>query len=575
MDDKIAALKNIIEEKVFVQNKDEQIFLHEDPEAWLFDFRRVLMNGKNADLISDIFYEQLKDEYPFQLSTIEIAGVPLMMSLMHKFYQNGHTDINAFFIRKSRKKTALMRMIEGEIQSEKKIILVDDIMNRGNSFWRQVEVLDSLGYTINTVWSILRYRDLPYYKRFTDRGITVKSLFTLNDFTKALGPRVKNFELWDRTPPSMPFEAKWIFKSPRPSYNYVVQKSQPVLDDEKIYFGSDNRTFWAINQNEGSVAWQFAVGPHVNKKSIFSSPVLYKDLVIFGSYDGNVYALERKTGEKRWVSFEADWVGSSPAVAKDLGLVFVGLEFGLFRRHGGIVALNANTGETVWIDDTHPAYTHSSPCYIEGHQQVAIGSNDGRVRLYNAQSGIKLWEFATEGGKVFDHESNAGFGKGDIKESFAYDPKRDYLVFGSIDGSLYILRRKTGEFAHRYECLFGIHSTPLIYRGRVYFTSVDKHLYCIDLDTFALVFKKNLDGTRIFSSPVIINGKLYVGTNAARLHELSPETGEQLGYFQARERITNSVVYDKENDTYYLPTYANEIICLKRRPQAEAESIKL
>jgi outer membrane protein assembly factor BamB len=292
--------------------------------------------------------------------------------------------------------------------------------------------------------------------------------------------------------------------------------------------------------------------------------VLYKDLVIFGSYDGNVYALERESGKKRWVSFEADWVGSSPTVAHDLELVFVGLEFGLFRRHGGIVALNANTGETVWMDDTHPAYTHSSPYYIEEHRQVVIGSNDGKVRLYDAPSGKKIWEFTVEGGKVFDLESNARFGKGDIKESFAYDRERDYLIFGSIDNNLYIIERATGKFVYRHECLFGIYSTALIHKNHVYFTSVDKHIRSLNLDTFELSFEKNLDGTRIFSSPTVINDRLYVGTNAARLHELDLETGKQLGYFQALERITNSVVYSKDTDIYYLPTYANEIICLKR-----------
>lgn len=57
---------------------------------------------------------------------------------------------------------------------------------------------------------------------------------------------------------------------------------------------------------------------------------------------------------------------------------------------------------------------------------------------------------------------------------------------------------------------------------------------------------------------------LYVGTNAGRLHEINPLTGEQLGYFQAIERITNSVIYNTESKRYFLPTYANEIICLQR-----------
>jgi outer membrane protein assembly factor BamB len=78
------------------------------------------------------------------------------------------------------------------------------------------------------------------------------------------------------------------------------------------------------------------------------------------------------------------------------------------------------------------------------------------------------------------------------------------------------------------------------------------------------VFEKDLDNTRIFSSPTIIDGRLYVGTNAGRLHELDRETGKSLGYFQALERVTNTVVKNEKTDCYFLPTYANEIICLER-----------
>lgn len=557
-------LKEVIEREVFIKNSQEQIGFHEDPDAWIFDFRNVLMRGEIADAVSEIFYETQKDTYPFQLGTLEVAGIPLVTSLMNKFYHKGHTDIGAFFIRKSRKKTALMRMVEGEIEHGKNILLVDDVLNTGSSFWRQIEVLNALGYKVEKVWSIIRYRDLDYYQRFHDQGIKIESLYTLNDFTKSLGGSVHNLVMKNPPPPAMPFELEWIFKSKNPSYGHVVSKSQPTMDEQNIYFGSDNKTFWAINQKDGAVSWKYTVGPHIKRKSIFSNPVIYKDMVIFGSYDGNVYALNRHTGEKKWISFEADWVGSSPALAEDINIVFIGLEFGLMKKRGGIIALNGDTGKTIWFD-THPAYTHSSPCYIPKHTEVVIGSNDCVVRMYDARTGAKKWEFTTFGGARYDTNKDAGFGEGDIKEGFAYSEKHDYIIFGSIDSCLYILERKTGHLVHHYKSLFGIYSTPYIYKDRVYFTSTDKNVRCLDLRTFKVLFEKNLDETRIFSTPTVINEKLYVGTNAARLHELDPDTGERLGYFQALERITNTVIYNQATEDYYLPTYANEIIKLKRK----------
>ena len=562
------ALRKIIEEKVFVTGNREQISMSDDPKKWIFDFRRVVMNGQISDLITEIFYEEFAAEYPFQVCTLEVGGVPLATAIMNKIYQKGHKDSNAFFIRKSRKKSGLHRMIEGTIEDNKKIILVDDVINSGDSFWRQLEVLDGLGYKVETLWTILRYRDESYYKRFLNRGIKIRSIFTLDDFTTALGDNVKNMVDKEESPLPMPFEVEWVFKSANPSLGWVNGKSQPVIDDSKVYFGSDERYFWAINQADGSVAWKFSVGPVARKKAIFSNPVLHKDTVIFGSYDGNVYCLDKNTGAIRWINFEADWIGSSPALAADLNLVFIGLEFGLFRKYGGVIALRADTGEPVWIDREHIGLTHCSPMYIKEHQQVVGGSNDGIARLYDAKTGEKLWSFTTFGAADYDPKTWAGrigYSNGDIKESFVYSQEHDYVIFGAIDGFLYVLDRKTGHLVKHVKCEFGIFSTPHIYKDRVYFTSTDKKLRCLDLKTLELLFVVDLDGTRIFSSPTDINGLMYVGTNAGRLHEIDPETGEIKGYFQAIERITNAVVHNPKTDTYFLPTYANEIIALKRK----------
>ncbi len=564
------ALKKLIQEQVFVTGNREQIAMSDDPKKWIFDFRRVVMNGQASDLITEIFYEEFASEYPFQVCTLEVGGVPLATSIMNKIFQKGHKDSNAFFIRKSRKKSGLHRMIEGTIEPNKKIILVDDVINSGNSFWRQIEVLDGLEQKVDTIWTILRYRDEAYYKRIELRGIKIKSIFTLDDFTETLGENVKNMVNKEEPVTPMPFSVEWIFKSANPSYGWVNGKSQPAIDEDKIYFGSDEKYFWAINQADGSVAWKFSVGHIAKKKAIFSNPVLHNDTVIFGSYDGNIYCLDKATGAVRWINFEADWVGSSPALSKELNMVFVGLEFGLFTKYGGIIALKADTGEPVWMDRSHIGLTHCSPMYIDGHQQVIIGSNDGVARLHDAQTGKILWTFTTFGAADYDPKTWAGrigYSNGDVKEGFVYSKEHDYIIFGAIDGFLYVLDRKTGHLVKHIKCEFGIFSTPYIFMDRVYFTCTDKRLRCLDLKTLELLFEVDLDGTRIFSSPTAINERLYVGTNAGRLHELHPDTGEYLGYFQAVERITNAVVYNDKTDTYFLPTYANEIIALKRKAE--------
>lgn len=564
-------VQKIIESGVYVDAADENIVDRSTGIAknsgWIFDFRRVIFRHDILQALSRIFWEKFEGETPIQIGGLETAAIPIVTAVSLAQPDAFKEPMSAFFVRKSRKKDGLMRMIEGTpAPRDVPVVLVDDILNSGKSFIRQIEVLEELGYTIKAVWSIMRFRDEDFYDYFRDKGIAVHCVFALDDFHESLG--VSNLKVRDHTQqPSLPFTIKWKFTSENPNFFYVVPKSDPILDEERIYFGSDNGYFWAINQDDGSTAWNFKVGYHAKGKSIFSSPALHSSgLVIFGAYDGNIYALDSKTGKKKWIFWEADHIGSSPAVAEDLGLVFVGLEFGLIRKHGGIAALDIQTGKKVW-EYTMAAYTHSSPLYIPSKKQVVVGGNEGIVYLFNAKSGKLLWEFKT--GEANEDELVHGFSRFDIKESFAYDEKNDLIVFGNKDAKLFALHRDSGKLAWCFDkAEFGFFSTPLVYKDTVMASSLDKHLYCINLATGEEKWRWR-GGARIFASPVLINDRVYIGANTGRMTEIDPETGKPLAFITVPERITNKVAYNPKTKRYFLPTFANEIYCLERKDDGE------
>ncbi len=66
-------------------------------------------------------------------------------------------------------------------------------------------------------------------------------------------------------------------------------------------------------------------------------------------------------------------------------------------------------------------------------------------------------------------------------------------------------------------------------------------------------------GGRIFSSPLLVDGQLYVGANSGVLYQLSLDTGKVLGVMQLSERIVNRPAYNMTTKTFFVPTDANEI----------------
>ena len=95
---------------------------------------------KVFDLICGSIWSRFEKYYPFQVGGQELAAVPLATAIALKGLHLGK-PINYFIIRKSRKKVGLQNLIEGELNSEK-IVLVDDLLNSGdNQFYAKLKRL--------------------------------------------------------------------------------------------------------------------------------------------------------------------------------------------------------------------------------------------------------------------------------------------------------------------------------------------------------------------------------------------------------------------------------------------------
>ena len=86
------------------------------------------------------------------------------------------------------------------------------------------------------------------------------------------------------------------------------------LADGKLYIGSWDSYFYALDTATGRQLWRFKTGedPNIhNQVGIQSSAVVADGLVYFGCRDSNLYALDASTGEKKW-AYKIKARGSSP-----------------------------------------------------------------------------------------------------------------------------------------------------------------------------------------------------------------------------------------------------------------------
>jgi outer membrane protein assembly factor BamB len=240
----------------------------------------------------------------------------------------------------------------------------------------------------------------------------------------------------------------------------------------------------------GQVRWARRLAPTE------SSPLLADGLVFVGDWDGNVTALDAKTGRTQWV-YRADGPVKG-SLALDGGRVFVG-------SYGGhVYALAERTGKLAWRASAQPRFGSSGRFYSTpavAYGRVYLGSTDGKVYSFGAGSGRLRWSHST-GGYVY--ASPAVW--------------RRLVLVGSYDGSFYAFDAATGDLRWRFRANGPISGSATVLDGIVYFSTLRERTYGLNARTGRLVWSFP-DGKY---SPVVADARRIYLTGLGRLYGLVP-----------------------------------------------------
>ena len=547
------ALRAAIAERAILRSESQLLIGPKGTRnKWLIDIRRLLLEAPLLTAIADQFWALFAERLPFQVGGLEVGAIPLIAAILMKSAQRG-TPVNGFFVRKERKTYGTGGLIEGTL-NDAPVVVVDDILHSGNSFEKVRVALEMYDRDIEAAFVVIDYRSAKSLAWRTRHAIAVHSLFDLAEF--GLPKRQPG-----RSAPQATFLDAWSFAAPNPNFFHRVPKSFPATDGQRVYFGSDSGIFWCLHAVDGSVAWKFEVTAR-GHKNLWSAPALHDGRVYFGSYDGNVYCLNAQDGTEIWRFIGADWVGSSPALAPELGLLFIGLEFSVEGKRGSVVALNLQTGEKVWEHMTK-RYTHASPAFWPDEKLVACGSNDNEIFLFSAATGTVLWRFETNASRN---------GVGSVRHAPAFDVRRGHVVTGCANGVVYIIDVASGREVWSVRTGNTIYSIPLIVNDSAYIGSTDKFLYVLDLEQ-RRVRKRIYAGSKIFSPPRLLEGRIYFGACNGIVYELSPENDTITGMHQLPDAVTNAVTYNEKTRHFYALTYVNQLFAFSRVPDASPREV--
>jgi eukaryotic-like serine/threonine-protein kinase len=320
---------------------------------------------------------------------------------------------------------------------------------------------------------------------------------------------------------------QWRLPTPAPV------RSSPTIAGSLLYIGSADGTLYAIDVNTGDVKWQRNVG-----SAIMSTPAVANGRVFVTGYDGSLRALGATDGQPVWTFRSAKPVPlawgyesgetyiSSPALAGSLVM------FG--SRDGTLYAVDASTGRERWRYAAG-ARLYSSPAVANG--AVFVGGQDGVLHAVGLADGRSRWRFRTEGTSL--HSADFGFDRTTIQSSPAVEQGIVYV--GARDGFLYAVEATTGQLRWKMDHKVSwVNSSPAVYDGLVYAGSSDAH-FVQAVDAATGEERWRVASSRIvWSSPAVDSATVYVGEGDGTLYALDRQTGAERWRYRVAGRIMSS-----------------------------------
>lgn len=306
---------------------------------------------------------------------------------------------------------------------------------------------------------------------------------------------------WDGTAGT---NVKW--KTPIPKHGY----NSPVVWGDKIFVsGADKATreVYCFNKTDGSLIWTGIADniqgspsspPRVTEDTGLAAPTLTTDgkavFAIFGTGDVIAFDMNGKRLWARNLGVPDNHYGHSSSLITWGGKLLIQYDT---NRGAKILALNTNTGETVWETDREAKISWASPVLaeIDGSYQVILTS-DPIVAGYSVDSGEELWAVDCMMGEI---GPSVGFSDG--------------IVFaGNEYARLVAINPKDASIIWENDEYLPEAASPLAHNGMLIIATSYGVLVCYDTKTGEQFWEHDV-GTTLYASPVVADGKLYMMDN--------------------------------------------------------------
>lgn len=309
---------------------------------------------------------------------------------------------------------------------------------------------------------------------------------------------------------------------------------RPTVVHGVLYADSTDGTLAAFDATNGKTLWSrssrthgwFGWGDKKRADAFYAGgPAVAGDLLVVGTLDGHVYAVDAKDGSPRWSVETSASVVASPDIVGDLVVVRT--------QDGRVYGLDAKTGDQRWVYDQSEVPVLSlrgNGSLLVANGVVFLGTDDGKIVALRQDNGTKLWEQKLASGEGRTEIDRLDDADGSILLQGAT------LYATAYHGNLVAVDGPSGRPVWTHP--FSSYVSLAVNDGSIFAVDDESQVWAFGKDGGADMWKNAALKYRWLSAPAVQGKYVVVGDAEGYVHWL--QTGD--GALAARERFSKHAV---------------------------------
>jgi outer membrane protein assembly factor BamB len=310
----------------------------------------------------------------------------------------------------------------------------------------------------------------------------------------------------------------------------AVQRSKPVLWQDKVIVGTRTGALRAFDRKTGRTAWMQQLPGAIEADMLADDTELYA-----GTITGGVYAIRAADGSIRWSHFARNEVLGTPVRYRDLII---------FPTGGNqVMALHVTDGSWVWQfsggEDPDMSIRGVAGLTVDG-DSIYTGFSNGTISKMDAATGKNQWTERWPQDSRFE----------DIDSTPIVSNGRVYaIVYGA---RLLCLRAEDGGTV--WTAQIQGHEAPVLANDVLYVPMIDGTLQAFGAEDGRVLWATKL-GKYALTPPALQNGRLWLGDSDGTLYVVDAKTGNEVwrykggvsGFYAGATAGDDSTVYAISN----------------------------